>query len=145
MKLSKALKHKNKLVKEIQDLKYKISSHIVVEEGNERPYDVHALAAELNSKKKELVQLKVNIQTKNVNLLEKLYTLSELKDTLVWMKGIPTGTNLVSEYRNGEYIKVKKISAFSVKETDELVTAIQTQIEKLQDEIDEYNATTDIG
>jgi hypothetical protein len=145
MKLSKALKHKNKLVREIQELKTKIGIYITIEEGNERPYNVHQLAKELNEKKKELVQLKTKIQTKNVEILEMMYTLSELKDTLSWMKNLPTGTTTGREYRNGEFITVKRVSAFEVKDTDQLIEAIQAEIEKIQDQLDEYNATTDIG
>lgn len=145
MKLSKALKQKNKLVREISELKTKITQYLMVEEGNERPYNVHVLAKDLNAKKKELVSLKVMIQTKNVGILEKMYTLSELKDTLSWMKTLPTGESTGREYRNGEYLTIKRISAFDVKDTDDLIVAIQNEIEKIQDELDEYNATTDIG
>jgi hypothetical protein len=144
MKITKALKQKNKLVKEIQSLKSKISQYVCVEEGNESPYNVHTLAAELNQRKKELIDLKVSIQTKNVNILEKMYTLSELKDTLTWMKGLPVGDTTGREYRNGEYMMIKRHSAFNVKETDEVLNKIQTQIELIQDELDEYNSTTDI-
>jgi hypothetical protein len=145
MKLSKALKEKNKLVREIHDLKNKISQYVITEENNESPYNVHELASELNLKKKELVQLKTKIQIKNIDILEKMYTLSELKDTLLWMRGLPKGETNGREYRNGEYIMIKRISAFDVKDTDQLIETIQVEIEKIQDQIDEYNATTDIG
>jgi hypothetical protein len=145
MKITKALKQKNKLVKEIQSLKSKISQYICTEEGaDESPYNVHTLAAELNQKKKELIDLKVKIQTKNVEILEKMYTLSELKDTLIWMKGLPVGVTSNREYRNGEYMLIKRYSAFDVKDTDTVIEKIQTQIELIQDELDHYNATTDI-
>ena len=65
MNIKKALKEKNRLVKEIQDLQVRVATYNSIEVGNKRPYSVRESMELLNEKSNELVELKTKIHVAN--------------------------------------------------------------------------------
>ena len=55
MNVKKALKEKNRLVKEIQELYARLSQYNSVEVGNVRPYSPKDMLEQINQKSNELV------------------------------------------------------------------------------------------
>lgn len=138
MNIKTALKQKNKLAKEIQDLFNKIRTYNSTEVGTERPYDVSELMKTYEEKVKELVTLKEAIHRANSKVYGKIFLLSELKSM---HKNLST-LDCTSGKASGGYRAepVLKDTIISVLQRDTKVKEIERQIEQLQDELDQHNA-----
>jgi ribosomal protein L29 len=86
MNVKKALKEKNRLVKEIQELYARLSQYNSVEVGNVRPYSPKDMLEQINEKSNELVELKTKIHKANTPVYDKIFRLSELKSTIARLK-----------------------------------------------------------
>lgn len=147
MKLAKALKHKNKLTRKIKDLNTKICEYNVSNERRPSPYSVRDLIKQRDALVEELILLKVNIQRTNMGIVDKIIRLGEVKNTLSQYERLNTYTEHESVIDMGYGENTKEIKAYSVINTNEkdgIVEAIQNDIENLQDQIDHFNATTDL-
>lgn len=144
MLLKNALKLKNQLVSEISDLGRLIQQNNSIIEGNKREYSIAGLLTEYDAKVLELSKLKADIQKANVPVHEKIFLLSELKSKAGMLKGV-----------NSEQGKVKRSGymatdtdtyevELSQRETRDMIKDIEIQIRKIQDELDEFNGTTEI-
>ena len=129
MNVKKALKEKNRLVKEIQELYTRLSQYNSVEVGNVRPYSPKDMLEQINEKSNELVELKTNIHKS---------TISRLK-SLDCTEGV--STDYYSRNRENPPVKTSEIS---VVERDEMVKFMEGQIEDLQDILDNHNQNTEI-
>ena len=145
MNIKKALKEKNRLVKEILDLHTRVATYNSVEVGNVRPYSAKESMELLNQKSNELVELKTNIHKANTPVYDKIFRLSELKSTISRLKSLDCTEGVSTDYysRNRENPPVKT-SEISVVERDEMVKFMEGQIEDLQDILDNHNQNTEI-
>lgn len=143
MKLYQALKYKNKLVGEIKELEQLIqqkNSNLV---GNENPFDLKLTSVDLALKRDEMVTLKVNINKANLPVVTKIFTLSELKAAHAFWSHLNTRKGKVNE-GYGAAVPSEYTATFDEVEVLSRKKDIQKQIEKTQDELDQYNHTTDI-
>jgi Asp-tRNA(Asn)/Glu-tRNA(Gln) amidotransferase C subunit len=145
MNVKKALKEKNRLVKELQELYTRLSQYNSVEVGNVRPYSPKQMLEEINQKSNELVELKTKIHKANTPVYDKIFRLSELKSTIARLKSLDCAEGVSSDYysRNRENPPVKTAEV-SVVERDEMVKFMEGQIEDLQDILDNHNQNTEI-
>ena len=145
MNIKKALKEKNRLVKEILDLHTKVATYNSVEVGNVRPYSAKESMELLNQKSNELVELKTNIHTANGPVYQHIFRLSELKSTIARIKNLDCNEGIVQDYysRNRETPAVK-MTEISIVERDEMVKHMENQIEEIQDILDNFNQITEI-
>ena len=145
MNIKKALKEKNRLVKEILDLHTKVATYNSVEVGNVRPYSAKESMELLNQKSNELVELKTNIHTANGPVYQHIFRLSELKSTIARIKNLDCNEGIVQDYysRNRETPEVK-MTEISIVERDEMVKHMEGQIEEIQDILDNHNQITEI-
>jgi hypothetical protein len=145
MNIKKALKEKNRLVKEILDLHNRVATYNSVEVGNVRPYSAKESIELLNQKSNELVELKTNIHKANTPVYDKIFRLSELKSTISRLKSLDCTEGVSTDYysRNRENPPVKTAEV-SVVERDEMVKFMEGQIEELQDILDNHNQNTEI-
>jgi hypothetical protein len=145
MNVKKALKEKNRLVKEIQELYTRLSQYNSIEVGNKRPYSVRESLELLNQKSNELVELKTKIHNANTPVYDKIFRLSELKSTISRLKTLDCTEGVSSDYysRNRENPPVK-YAEITVVERDEMVKFMEGQIEDLQDILDNHNQITEI-
>ena len=86
MNIKKALKEKNNLKGKINETLSRISKHNITEDGIERPYDPHVLLDDLFVKIEEMVTIKTKIQKANIDVFDKIYRLSELKNVSAKLK-----------------------------------------------------------
>lgn len=142
MTIAKALKLKNRLIKEITDLTNLATTHNSTEVDNEFRYNVRELLTKLESKMDELVELKTKIHTANLPVYDKIFRMAELKGRIASIRRMDTSEGKTME-RFGTGAMVKKVQ-MNVAEKDEYVTNIQNEIDNLQDELDAFNATTSI-
>jgi hypothetical protein len=142
MKLSSALKQKNRLKKEISDLRKKIEKNNSVVKGNIVSYNVVELLGELNQKTEELVSLKTSITEANYPVQQKIYRMAELKGLIQFYKSVPvTDGKKQPEYHEAvvEYSAQLKDKSF-----DDLIKKAETEIEVIQEELDTFNYATEL-
>ena len=142
MTLKRALKQKNKLIKEINELYAKIKTYNSIPEESEKPYSTKELLLNVDSKLNELVELKTKIHLANGPVYDKIFRLAELKSHVSKLNSIDCSSGKQKSWGDTEY--TNKVSEIKIADRDYLVKLCEDQIEKLQDELDEYNATINI-
>lgn len=142
MRLNKALKEKNKLVKEVNDLFEVIKKYNSNIEGAVNPYNIEERYINYNKKVEELVALKVKIQKANGPIIEQIVKMSELKSMIKNMKTIPVKEGIVEgKYGTSENKYTCYFNDLSLKNEIKL---LEQEIEELQETIDTHNATVSI-
>lgn len=144
MKLSKALKEKKRLTGEIQRLKRLIYSKNSYIEGSKVPekFDVKELYAQLQSKIQELVNLKIVINEANKEIQSSIYLLSEYKGLIDFFNTLNTTEGPTHDYHTD--INTNYCAQIDELEKEELIKKYQDKADRLQDQIDTYNYTTEI-
>jgi molybdopterin converting factor small subunit len=145
MKLYKALKLRKGLVGEIAKLKEQIKSKNSYLEGskNGEKFDVQALYDELLEKIDELTGIKFVINEANKEIQAQIYTLSEYKALIAFWNEVPVveGAQIVGY---GESAVMNYKVQFDEAKRNEIVKTFQKRVDAIQEEIDEYNFTTEI-
>lgn len=147
MKLTKALKLKNKLVKRANDAYAKLKEFNSVVQGTEIPYPASDSMKEWKDATNELIKLKAKIHVANAPIYEKIYRMSELKAFVTKMKQVDTKHGSVTETPRfgGESKTIEYVAVFQRREVDEFIDIYESEIEALQEEIEQFNATTSIA
>lgn len=145
MKIAKALKQKNKLVRELQLLLTRAQKNNSVIEGKTRSYSSKEMINQANQKIDELVDLKTKISKANESIQSKIYRLSELKSLVIFINGISTdeGPKESSSWKDDDKI-ISYTSEIKTVERDKMIQEVENEIEKIQEELDVHNHTTDI-
>jgi hypothetical protein len=143
MKVKQALKYKKKLASKMNQEFGKVQMYNSVEEGSIRVYDVVESMKNWLAMSEELVELKTKLHLANAPVYGKIFRMSELKSQLSNLKQLDcVDGKYFDRYSRGE--AVVKTAKISVLERDQMVLTIEEEIEKLQEELDEHNATTSI-
>jgi hypothetical protein len=143
MKVKQALKYKKKLASKMNQEFSKVQMYNSVEEGSTRVYDVVESMKNWLTMSEELVELKTKLHLANAPVYGKIFRMSELKSQLSNLKQLDcVDGKHFDRYGRGE--AVVKTAKISVLEKDQLVLTIEEEIERLQEELDEHNATTSI-
>lgn len=143
MTIKQALKQKNKLIKTIGENTKLMQEYNSVEVGNERPYSSVELLAKISEDTKELAKLKTKIHIANTPVLENIFLMSELKSMAQSLKKMDC-TEGKSSGRYRMEIEVIKTSEISLVKRNETIKELESRIEAIQDELDLFNATTQI-
>lgn len=141
MKIAKALKQKNVLIKEINRLKKLIADNNQYVEPNKPKFDVIDLNYEFLMKLSELISLKEKIAKANISINEKIYKMAELKGIASFYSILPCEDYVKYDINRNETVTKSIISKV---ELDSKIKEIEKEIQDLQDEIDYFNQTTDI-
>ena len=143
MKVKQALKYKKKLASKMNQEFSKVQMYNSVEEGSTRVYDVVESMRNWLTMSEELVELKTKLHLANAPVYGKIFRMSELKSQLSNLKQLDcVDGKHFDRYGRGE--AVVKTAKISVLEKDQMVLKIEEEIERLQEELDEHNATTSI-
>ena len=141
MNIAKALKEKNKLVKEYNSLITSMihnNSRMIGTKSHYNSYDLLEKAIKLQD---EIVSLKTRIHKASEPVREDIFKLSELKNLLSHFSSLDTteGLKIISyssdaprEY-TADINEIKKI---------EFIKQCEKEIEVVQDKLDSFNATT---
>jgi hypothetical protein len=140
MKLSKALKLKNKLVADINDTMSYILRNNSQEVTTPRAYSVKEKLKEVETKTAQLVELKASIHKANLPVWDKVFRMSELKGQLAKLKHLDTTER--AESPSG--VRAAVTAEVTEAEKDQLVKQLQEAIEALQDQLDHHNHTTEV-
>ena len=143
MKVKQALKYKKKLASKMNQEFSKVQMYNSVEEGSIRVYDVVESMRNWLTMSEELVELKTKLHLANAPVYGKIFRMSELKSQLSNLKQLDcVDGKYFDRYGRGEAIV--KTAKINVLEKDQMVLKIEEEIERLQEELDEHNATTSI-
>jgi SMC interacting uncharacterized protein involved in chromosome segregation len=144
MKLYKALKLRKGLVGEITKLKEQIKQKNSYLDGsvNAEKYDVQKIYDELLKKIDELTSLKFAINIANAEIQAKIYVLSEYKALIAFWNevSVAEGSQVIGY---SDVIKNYKVQ-FDEEKRNGIVKDFQKRVDAIQEEIDDYNFTTDI-
>jgi hypothetical protein len=141
MNLKQALKRKNRLVGLIAEEYIKVSQYNSVDDVNQRPYSVKEALQNWLKLTDELIELKSKIQIANNKVNDKIFRLSELKTQVKQLKKLDCTSGLYYSKWSDDKV-VTKVAEIEVVERDNMVKEMETQIEKIQDELDEWNHQT---
>lgn len=146
MKLSQALKIKNRLAGEIARLQQILQRENTRRSDSVSTVDRSEVYAKILAISKELGDLKAKIATANIGIYANLERMAELKAHVAFLVGLPKreGEELVPLHGDQAPLKYKWDSYINQEQCDEKVTALQLKIGELQDQVDAYNATTDV-
>ena len=151
MNISKALKEKNRIAGRIAKLQAQVAKYNRYKKDSVREFSSRELLKSLQEEWAYLIDIKSKIAKANAGISDKLVQLTEAKAELSFWNGISnTGPSeeIVSEskYLNGTYVNVDvtMICDVSSKDVQTNINRVQKLIEDLQDEIDDYNASTKI-
>ena len=142
MNIKQALKEKNKLVAEIKELYDTAKKTNSIEVGNPRRFSVEGSLKEAESKTKQLVELKTKIHKANLSVYEKIFRMSEMKNRIKELKAISTEEGKVNQ-RYGSTVENKEVE-LNAAQIKVMVKGLESEIEKIQDDLDVHNATTQL-
>lgn len=142
MNIKQALKLKNKLVANIKECYTVIQTQNSIEKGNPRRYSIAAKLDEVMKYTNELVEIKRHIHNANQPVFEKIFLMAELKGMVKELKKMSVEEGKQSD-RYSMNSSEKEVE-ITVLERDRRVKELEATIEKLQDELDTFNAVTEI-
>ena len=143
MNLTKALKHKKKLIKLADEQYIRFSKFNSTLAGTEVPYNAEQAFNEWLRLTDELVELKTKIHIANGPIMDKIHRMSELKSMIHRFRNVDTKSGMHREYYENNQL-VEYTAFFDVVKKDTQIYAWEGMIEELQEEIEAYNATTKI-
>jgi len=150
MNISQALKEKNRIAGRIVKLQSQVKKYNYFTENQTQDFSSIELLRSLQEEWAFLIDIKTKIAKANVGIADKLVKLTEAKAELTFWNGFTAGqlTEVTNErkYVNGVVVDVPVNTGYHIpnKQVQENVDFVQKLIESLQDEIDNYNATTQI-
>jgi hypothetical protein len=139
MNLTKALKYKKKLVKQIDEMYIRFSKFNSTEKGSVG-YDAGEAFENWINLTDQLVDLKTKIHIANVGISSKIFKLGELKNMATKLRNVSTQEGVVKDrYSDNINEYTVHMNLFA---KDSKIKEIEEQIETLQEEIEAYNALT---
>ena len=145
MTIKQALKLKNKLVTELNELISNLHKNNSVYEGAERAYSSREILTEIYVKINKITSIKTLIHKANLPVHNLIFEMGELKSLVKNLKQLDCTNGVESNpyTRRSENLMVKS-AEISVVERDFEVKNLERKIEEIQDILDHHNITTEI-
>jgi uncharacterized protein (DUF342 family) len=145
MNLTKALKHKKKLVKQADEMFIRFQRYnSQVKESVEKGYDPAVAYESWLKLTNELVDLKTKIHIANGPIASKIFRLGELKNLISRLRNVETKSGSFKEYRYSDAEPIEYVAFLSLFEKDKQIQFWEAELETLQEQIEAYNAITKI-
>ncbi len=146
MNLAQALKQKNRLAGELVRQQQILQRENARRNDSVSQVDRSDVWEKILSISDELGELKGKITQANVGIYPALERMAELKARIGFIQGLQKreGDEIIPLHGDREPLKYTWESFINQTKCDELVAELQEQINDLQDQVDEYNATTQI-
>ena len=145
MNLTKALKHKKKLVKQADEAFMRFQRYNSQNKENvDKGYDPQVAYNNWISLTEELITLKTKIHNANALIVSKIFRLGELKNLVSRLRNVDTKVGLVKESRYSESEPVEYVACMDLFSKDKQIAAWEQEIETIQEEIEAFNALTKI-
>jgi hypothetical protein len=144
MTIKQALKLKNRLVSEINDVQSKMMEYNSINESNTRPYSTKKLLEQYYNLVDQLVFVKSEIHKANSVVYDKIFLLSELKSIVKSLKHMDCSDGVVEGYRRLSDTTITKNAEISIVERDSEIKFLESRIDEIQEELDTHNSTLTI-
>ncbi len=146
MKITKALKVKNRLAGEVANLQEILKRENSRRNDNPSKVNPETVFKDLAAKRAELFGLKAKINAASSKITDKLAELEERKQEKNYFAGMPTreGEEVSFVGRDQEKLVYTWTAFLNREKLDIFLADRQNQINELQDAIDTFNASTDI-
>lgn len=146
MKLSQALKEKNRLAGELVRQQQILQRENARRSDSVSKVDRQAVWDKIQTLSDELGLLKSKITVANVGVYPLLERMAELKSRIAYVSSLPKQEGEEVSYigRDQEKLVYKWDSLINQEKCDAIVADLQLRINELQDKVDTYNATTDV-
>ena len=142
MNLTKALKAKKKLVKQVDEFYNRFLNSNSKEQDTLSVYNAEESYEKWIEATNELIALKTKIQLANAPIAHKIFQLGELKSQAAKLKRVETREGI---WRDRYSDKTVTYTAWMNQlSKDQMVEKLEEQIENLQEEIEAFNALTKI-
>ena len=143
MNIKQALKKKNVLVNEIKQEFVKANTYNSVEVGNKRAYSAITALKNYVDKTNELIALKTAIHVANAPVYDKIFRLSELKSVVKYLNALNCQEGKEQNRYGSVEPRILEVE-IGIVERDTMVKTFEVEIDKLQEELDYHNATTEL-
>jgi hypothetical protein len=150
--LAKALKIKNRIASRITTARKQVCGHNAFIVNKDIPVDeiklqvnVKETIKEMNKLTDALVSVKSEITKSNNKVAHLIYEMSEIKGLINFYKELDCSEQLTYHSMFGKQNDDVKRVQISISERDAIVMSLTKSVEKIQDELDEYNATSYIN
>ena len=140
--LARALKERSRLAGKLKRDFDIINRENSVIRGSERSFDLRAVYAECRELHERLVALKRVIAAANAPIAGKLAEMDEIKSMISYLRGVNTEAGFKPRNYSSEK-DLFEVVLDAVEMSDE-AERLQKRAEELQDEIDVFNATTEV-
>jgi hypothetical protein len=140
MNIRKALQEKNKLTGKINQLYQRLRENNITEDGQSLPYNSREVMAEIQQCTAQLISLKVKIQIANTPILSDIYELAELKNLITRLRYL----DCQDSRRISSGIITYHTATIKAQERDQMILALETQVEAIQERIDSFNFRTEL-
>jgi len=142
MNLTKALKTKKKLIKQINTTYSRLSESNSVTVNTVRTYSPEDSYNEWIRLTNELIDLKTKIQLANAPIAGKIFRLGELKSMVSSFKHLNTVEGKITGRFSSE--PVEYVVYINTLQRDQIIEKWEEEIEQLQEKIETFNAVTKI-
>ncbi len=143
--LSKAMKYKKRVGSAISRVSRDIESHNSVTHDAGKKPEREVNIRELRGYRKRLVDHLITVKTllmaANQPIYRDILLLAELKSTVSFLGQLPTEHGAVNRYLSGDTPQLQSAEIRKA-EVDVQVIRLEAEIDKVQDKLDEFNATT---
>lgn len=145
MKIAKAMKIISRLKGEINLIENRLKKCVSCPDSNEYIENFEKLINIRNEKVLELIALKSKVMSANVanNKFTTITLLSELKNEIVMYKDLEIKQGIYKE-RYAEHDGVVFKTQLTISDKESRIETLQKQINDLTDDLDVFNASTDI-
>ena len=145
MNLTKALKHKKKLVKQADEAFMRFQRYNSQNKENvDKGYDPETAYRKWIALTQELITLKTKIHNANALIVSKIFRLGELKNLVSRLRNVDTKVGFVREHRYSDSEPVEYVAYMDLFTKDIRITEWEQEIETIQEEIEAFNALTKI-
>ncbi len=142
MTLARALKERSRLAGKMKRNFEIINRENSVISGSKRSFDLRTVYAECRELHERLVALKRVIAAANAPIAGKLAEMDEVKSMITYLRGINTTEGFKTVNYNNEKVCMEVV--LGAAEMSDEAERLQKRGEELQDEIDVFNATTEV-
>ena len=144
MNIKQALKRKNKLVGLMKEQLMRAYSYNSITVGGERSYSAREALDNWNKLSEELIDLKSRLQRANLEVYPKIFLLAELKSRVAALNRLDCRSGKQDPPRYSDEMVPTRVAEIGIVERDEMIKRLESRIEELQEELDQYNASTQL-
>jgi hypothetical protein len=147
MNIAQAMKARKRLVAQLQRVRSDIRDGNRIIVGNTRDVDIDQTMDRESALFEKLVELRTAIAVVNTPIWGKLLRMTELKEQVGFCRGIPTQSGRSvgrRSFMSDESPEIEWEVHLDKDNVDNFISDVERELATLQDEVDEFNATTEI-